>query len=361
MNIEDMDTPCLIVDGQILTLNIDEMAQVARLGSKRLRPHAKTHKTLEIARMQMDAGATGITVAKVGEAEVFVDAGITDVFVAHLIVGPTKLARLAALAAKAHVVVGADSEPVLRGLAEAAAHAVVAFDVLLEVDTGHGRAGVKLPDDAARLASLASNELGLSVIGVYTHEGHAYRTAADELPALCNSVCSTLDACRSAVRNAAPSADVVSVGSTPTASLMADQANVSEIRPGNYVFRDATQVRLGGAADRCALTVLATVVARPTPDEALIDAGSKAFSGDRDPEYGYGFVQGNRNAIVDWCSEEHGHLNLRESGLRPRIGDKLRIVPAHACTCVNLHPVLWVADGDRIIDRWPVAARDRLQ
>jgi D-serine deaminase-like pyridoxal phosphate-dependent protein len=139
---------------------------------------------------------------------------------------------------------------------------------------------------------------------------------------------------------------------------MAQQEAVTEIRPGNYVFSDANQVRLGRSTDLCALTVLATVIARPSATEALVDAGTKTLSGDRDPVYGYGLLAGDPLARLDWCSEEHGHLHLGLSAYRPAVGDKVRIVPAHACTCVNMHPELHVVDEERVVGSWSVAARD---
>lgn len=362
MNLYDLDTPALIVDYTILERNIARMTDVVTTAGKVLRPHTKTHKCIEIASMQVKAGAGGITVAKLGEAEVFAAAGFTDIFIANLVVGEQKLQRLVRLAHDCALTIGVDSAAVLEPIGEGADRAGVEIGILIEVDTGHGRAGVRDPEQAAVLSSIAHRYHRLRLRGVYTHQGHAYRASAPTLTALCEDVIRRLVACRDAIElHGDHPLEVVSVGSTPAAETMARMPTVTEMRPGNYVFYDATQVRLGAPPDRCALSVLASVVATPSPTEALLDAGSKSLSGDRDPVHGYGYVHGDPFARVDWCSEEHGHLHLGLSHLRPKVGQKLRIVPAHACTCVNMYPWLWVVEGESVRERWPTAARDRLQ
>lgn len=362
MKIWDLDTPCLLVDYRIMERNVTEMAQCASQAGKGLRPHVKTHKCTEIARLQAKAGACGVTVAKVGEAEVFAASGFSDIFVANLVVGHTKVERLLQLSRSARLAVGIDSVAVLRPLLDATQRARTSLDVLVEVDTGHGRAGVRSPSEALEIARAVSGSPNVKLVGVYTHEGHAYRANPSDVDALARSAVTTLT---EVLETIAPYCDppphVVSVGSTPTAAAMCRLDGVTEIRPGNYVFRDATQVRLGSALDTCALTVLTTVIARPSTTEALLDAGTKALSGDRDPRFGYGYVQDDPAARLDWCSEEHAHLHLGLSQLRPAVSQKLRIVPAHACTCVNMHPWLWIVEDDRVLARWPVSARDRLQ
>lgn len=355
MTLRDLPTPCAVVDADRLEANLDAMARIASASGKRLRPHLKTHKCIEIARMQALRGARGVTVAKLGEAEVFANAGFDDIFVANLIVGSDKLERLAHLVASADVTVGLDSEAVLEGLKRAAAAAPRTIGVYIEVDTGHHRTGVRALSQAGLLAYQCRSVPGLEVRGVYTHEGHVYKAAAYRLQELCQSVASSMrdyaEVCGT---------DTISVGSTPSASVMAAVPSVTEIRPGNYVFYDATQVRLGASADACALTVMATVIATPTPSDAFVDAGSKALSGDKDPDGKHGYVWDLPDVTMDWCSEEHGHLDLSHSPGALRVGDRVRIVPAHACTCVNCHDVLHAANGDTVVETWPVAARGRL-
>lgn len=355
LTLDRLPTPCATVDITVLERNLHAMAALASQGGKRLRPHLKTHKCIEIARRQRELGACAVTVAKLSEAEVFVEAGFEDVLIANLIVGDAKLDRLARLACKARVTVGVDSEAVLDGLMRSAARAPSPIGVYIEVDTGHHRTGVRRHATAARLASRCQAADGLDLRGVYTHEGHLYKSEPERLADTCLQV---VDIMAEYARIC--DVETISVGSTPGARHMCKLADVSEIRPGNYVFHDATQVLLGAPRDACALTVLATVVATPTETDAFIDAGSKALSGDRDPGGRYGFVLDRPGIVVDWCSEEHGHLNLSAAPGALSIGDRVRIVPAHACTCVNCHDSLHILYGESWVDTWPVAARGRL-
>jgi len=359
--IADLDTPCVLVDLDVLKANIEEMATLSMQAGKRFRPHVKTHKCIEIATMQHDAGADGITVAKASEAEVFAAAGFSDIFIANLIVGQPKLDHIVRLAETCRLTVGLDSVAVAEPIARAAEARGVVIQALIEVDTGHGRTGVRTVEEAVRIATLLRTYGHVSLQGVYTHEGHAYRASREQLPELCRNVVRNLSAMREAAERAyGEPLLAVSVGSTPSTQAMSTIAEVTELRPGNYVFRDATQVRLGSPVERCALTVLTTVIARPSSTEAVLDAGSKALSGDGDCLCGHGFALGHPEARVDWCSEEHGHLHLGTSNWRPALGQKIRIVPAHACTCVNMHSWLWIVRGDEVLARWPVSARGRL-
>jgi len=361
MTLWDLDTPTPLVELPRLQSNIADMAGLAAAHGKRLRPHVKTHKSPDIARMQASAGVSGITVAKLGEAEAFAEAGFDEIFIANLLVGGIKMRRLVRLASRVSVTVGVDSLTALDLLKQGLQGFGVSVGLMIEVDTGHGRAGVKQPDQAAALARSAAESASLALRGLYTHEGHVYRAQADRIADVCERAVSLLCACRTRISGETDAAEaIVSVGSTPGADEMVRQDAVKEIRPGNYVFYDAGQVRLGRSAERCALTVLTTVIARPSATEALVDAGTKALSGDRDPVYGYGFVEGDPRARLDWCSEEHGHVHLGLSDRRPRVGDKVRIVPAHACTCTNMHPFLNLVDDEHVVGRLPVAARDRL-
>lgn len=361
MTLADLETSSLLVDAARLQANIARMARLAASGGKALRPHVKTHKCPAIARLQLLEGACGITAAKVTEAEKFVPVGANNIFIAHLPVGQRRLERLAALSQRCSLAVAVDSMDVLEPLKDAFCRGRRHARVRIEVDTGHGRTGVRSVEAAADIARRLRGFEWLELEGVFTHEGHVYRLPPDLREQACRDAVAVLLQCRDAAADAyGTELAVVSVGSTPAAAEMARIPEVTELRPGNYVFYDATQVRLGADPAWCALTVMATVVARPSATEAILDAGTKALSGDRDPVFGYGFVLGDPAAVVDWCSEEHGHVDLGRATIRPRIGTTLRIVPAHACTCVNLHSALWVHDGETILARWPVAARDCL-
>jgi D-serine deaminase-like pyridoxal phosphate-dependent protein len=345
-----VDTPALLVDLDRLDENISEMAGVARQAGVALRPHFKTHKSLAIARRQMAAGAVGMTVAKLDEAEVLVDAGIKDILVAYEIVGRQKLERAMALRQLARLTLAVDGLDGARAMSALTASGEPPIQVLIEIDSGLGRCGVQ-PEDAAVLATAVHGMLGLAVVGVFTHAGHAYG-AADRAAVETIAVAEAAAAREAAerIRAAGIAVRTVSVGSTPTAARAAREPGVTEIRPGTYAFYDAVQVALGTTAvDRPALTVVATVISRPVPDRVVIDAGSKTFGLDRGAQgvnvvSGFGQLRGVAGSI-DRLSEEHGILTVPpESPLA--VGDVVRIVPNHACVVGNLGRVfLGLRDG----------------
>jgi D-serine deaminase-like pyridoxal phosphate-dependent protein len=348
---DELDTPALVIDADRVRANVTSMAAAARAGGVALRPHAKTHKMVELAALQLDAGAAGLTVAKLGEAEVFADGGCEDLFIAYPLVGDTKLERLAALARRARVSVGLDSLEVARAISESGGPEV---GVRIEVDTGMRRTGVA-PRDVAALARELAALPGLRLEGVMTFEGHAY--AATDVAA------ATREAAAVAVQAGASlgiESPIVSLGSTPTARFAAREPGVTEIRPGTYVFQDRTQVAHGAAAhEDIALTVLATVVSRPAPDRAVVDAGTKALSSDRlnfpGAPLDYGALAGTGWPLVR-ASEEHGVVEI-PPGAGPAVGDRVRIVPNHVCPVVNLFDEAVVVSDGEIVARWRVAAR----
>ena len=362
MTFHDLDTPALLVDLKALQGNIERAAAAALAARKRLRPHTKTHKCLQIARMQVDGGARGLTVAKLGEAEVFADGGFDDLFVANELVGAAKIERLGALARRVRVSVGVDSLECAEGLTRASQIAGAPLPVRIEVDTGHHRAGVRSVAEAVALAQRISEIPALALTGVFTHEGHVYAANSEDLPRICSEAAAMLAEAGEAIAPFCRSAPEVSVGSTPGFAEMAGQPGVTELRPGVYVFNDAMQCGFGAPDERCAMTVLATVVSRPDERTALLDAGTKALSGDRGPDAcRHGRVLEYPEARFDWASEEHGHLDLSGSAARPRIGEKVRIVPWHACATTNMHDNLFAVQDETVVDVWPVAARGRIR
>jgi D-serine deaminase-like pyridoxal phosphate-dependent protein len=361
-SIEQLSTPSVLVDLDVLERNIARMARRSREAGVRLRPHAKTHKCPEIARLQRAAGAWGLSVAKVGEAEVFADAGFDDVFVAYPVVGEDKGRLLLALADRGRLAVGADSAEGARTLAAPFRETGRSLDVLLKIDVGYGRVGVR-PEQAVALARLIADLPGLRLRGVFTHAGHGYlaetRVEVDEIACLEGR---RLAATAADLRAAGLPVEEVSVGSTPTAALAMRVPGVTECRPGNYVFHDASQVALGtcGVED-CALTVVATVVSVSAPDRAVVDAGSKTLSSDplRPRPGGYGQVLG-RASRIEKLSEEHGVIAVAE-GESFRVGERVRILPNHACVVANLHDRLLGVSGDRVEAVLTVAARGRVR
>jgi D-serine deaminase-like pyridoxal phosphate-dependent protein len=337
----EADTPALVVDLDRLERNIATMAALARDRGLDFRPHFKTHKSVAIARRQMAAGALGLTVAKLDEATVLIDAGITDLLLGFELVGPPKLDRAMALAARSQLILAVDSVEGARAISGAASAAGLTVRVWIELESGLRRAGV-LPQDAGPLAAAMADLPAIRLDGVFTHAGNAY--AAPDRAAIERIAVGEAAAVRdaaAAIRARGLDVRVISVGSTPTAELVAREPGVTELRPGNYVFYDAMQVALGTVpADRPALTIGATVVSRPTPERAIVDGGAKTFgldkgahSSDFIKDYGQ-IVEGGEGALAR-LSEEHGILAVEPSSpLGP--GDHVRILPNHSCTIGNL-------------------------
>lgn len=362
----ELETPCLLVDLSVLDKNIANMAALAEERGVNLRPHVKAHKCVEIARRQLEAGARGLTVAKLGEAEVMAEAGVADILIAYPIVGEAKLVRLMALLDRCRLTLALDSLAVAEPIAAACVARERTLDILLEVDTGLGRLGVLPGPRALALAGRLAAMPGLRLVGLMTHAGHVYACAPDEVASVGRREGETLAALAQALAGQGLDLPVISAGSTPTARHAAGVPGVTEIRPGNYVFHDAVQLALGVAVEAdCALTVLTTVVGRPALDRAVVDAGSKTLALDRGAHgagnvAGFGRVVGRPGFTVTRLSEEHGILSV-PPGEEPLVGERLRLIPNHACTVANLADRYYVVQDGLIAAEWPVAARGLTQ
>ena len=345
-------TPYLAVDLDVLDLNIARMADRATDRGLSLRPHVKTHKSPDIAKRQVAAGASGITVATIAEAEVFVRAGFPDVFIAYpLWVDAARGARLRALAERADVRVGVDSPEGARMIAGHAGPDTV--DVLVEIDSGHHRTGVP-PDQAGSVAE-AATDAGLQVRGVFTFPGHSYAPGETRQAAVDEA--SALRIAADALRETGLEPDVVSGGSTPSAAST-DGSVLTEMRPGVYVFNDAQQVELGTCtADQVALVAYATVVSR-SDHRVVVDAGSKVLGADRAGwATGFGRLPDHLDARVVALSEHHATIEFPADEIPPPLGDVVRIMPNHVCNAVNLADELVVVRQGSEVDVWPVVAR----
>lgn len=384
MLIDDLSTPCLLVDQDRLDRNLRDMQTLADTNDVALRPHAKTHKSTVLAQRQIEQGAVGLTVATVREAEAFVAAGVEDVRVAYPVVGRDKHERLAALMEDAQISFTVDTTDGAEQAAAFYADAGQTADVLLEIDVGHGRCGVPWDDDVAPLAQHVADLDGLHFVGILTHAGQAYRGPSEDETAeaaLCRVSRHERDrmldvAVRLAeadVPGVAPETFAISIGSTPTMACFAnaerDGFRITEVRPGNYVFHDTIQVDLDAAAlDDCALTVYTTVVSkRRDPsgvERAYVDAGKKVMTTDTAPSSkGYGtvlynasFMRPHPHAVITGLSEEHGWMRV-PGGATFGVGDRLQIVPNHACVTTATQTELHVVDGEEVVDTWPVDAR----
>ena len=358
----DAETPAVVIDSDRVDRNIAKMAAITRDAGVDLRPHAKTHKMPALARRQIEAGAVGITVAKVGEAEVFVDAGIDDILVAYPLWGEGKWNRLCDLAERARITAAADSAVAISGLAAVAAKRGLTIPVRIELDTGFGRCGVQDVRGVIELANLIADTPGVELDGLMSFAGQSYARGLEGVEMVAREDAALITEAADILRGEGFEIRAVSVGGTPTAAAASRLPGVTEVRPGTYIFSDRDQAALGwGSLSDCALTVLVTVVSRPTATRAIIDGGTKTFSSDQASQGpGWGVVLGHPGVRIDRMSEEHGILELPAAS-DIQIGTVLRVIPNHACGTLNMHDEVLVAEGDQIIDRWEVAARAKLR
>lgn len=348
----ELETPALVVDLVRMETNVSRMAAKAQAAGVGLRPHAKTHKCPQIAQRQLAAGATGLTVATLAEAEAFAAAGCDDLFIAYpLWAGARRATRIRTLHEKVRLRIGVDSAESATALA-AATNGSDPLDVLIEIDCGGRRTGVR-PGVAAEIAAHCLRS-GLNVVGAFTHPGHAYATPTGVASATTDERSAMAEA-GSLLEKLTGRPPVLSGGSTPTA-LDGMSAPLTESRPGTYVFGDRQQLHLTNITEQqVALVVAARVVSTPRPGEAVLDAGSKALSSDR-PDWleGYGLLPEAPEAVVAAVTEEHAVVR----GVRGlRIGDLVGVVPNHVCTAVNLGTELVVTENGAVVDRWPVYSR----
>jgi D-serine deaminase-like pyridoxal phosphate-dependent protein len=373
VRVTELPTPQVLVDLPTVERNIRRMQAAAAAGGLRLRPHAKTHKIPAVARRQIAAGAVGICCAKLGEAEVFADAGIDDIRLPYP-VHPANAHRVLALLDRLRLSLIVDHPAVARGWSAAMARAGRTLDVLVKVDVGFHRCGV---DPASPLALDLVRDVaslpGLRFRGLLSHAGHGYHARDEaELARIAAEEAATLRELVAAARAAGVAVDEVSVGATPTARFSAEERGLTELRPGNYVYFDRTQVGLGAAtyAD-CALTVLARVVSKPAGDRLIVDCGSKTLSSDPargfGPAPGYGIVLedlesrvAHGSLLVERLSEEHATVRVLDGSTTLEPGDLVRIVPNHACVVSNLVEEVRVVEGLTLVDSLRVAARGKI-
>ena len=346
----DVDTPAVLADLDIVERNIRAAAAFCARAGMRFRPHVKTHKIPEFARMQTDAGAVGICCQKIGEAEVFADAGIRDIFIPYNIVGADKLRRLKTLAGRVRLSVAADSEFVLRGLSAAFADAPSPLPTLIECETGLNRCGAASPEDAAALAGTAKALPGIQFAGLMTYPPVGGAARADRLLAETKALC----------ERAGLACEIVSSGGTPEFRAAEKSAAANEWRAGTYIYNDRSLVARGacGRGD-CALTVLATVVSVPAAGRAVVDAGSKSLSSDLLNLSDHGELLDAPEIRVAALSEEHGMLDASAAPGFLAPGDRVRILPNHACVVSNLADEIIAVRGSKFERRIPVAARGK--
>lgn len=361
MTLADLQTPVPVVDLARLRANLGRMADYTARHGLSLRPHVKTHKSLRVAREQAALGAVGVTCATPRELEVMSDVA-ADLLLAYPAIGAPRLQRLLALPGHVRLTVAVDSAESIETLAAAAGAAGREVGVYVEVDVGMRRVGVPTVAEAIALARLATERPPLRWDGITFYPGHVREPVGQQGPALAR-LARDLEDALAAFRAAGLAPRVVSGGSTPAAWRMHEVPQVTEVRPGTYVYNDRTTAAIGACSwDDCALTILATVVSTAVPGQAVVDAGTKALG--REPVRGidgegWGALLDRPEVVVARMSEEHGMLDLSRTSWRPRVGEQVRIVPNHVCIVVHLNDEIVGLDGDRVAERWAVEARGR--
>ncbi|WP_448032781.1 D-TA family PLP-dependent enzyme [Bradyrhizobium liaoningense] len=345
-------TPCAVIDMDRVERNIARIQKACDDAGIANRPHIKTHKNPTIAKMQVAAGAKGITCQKLGEAEIMANAGIDDILISYNLLGEEKMARLGALQAKANMTVAADNSTVVAGLPKAAAASGRPLSVVVECDTGRKRAGVETPAEAIALAREIAASKGLEFAGFMLYPTETGWAEAQKF----------YDEALAGVRAHGLDAKIVSTGGTPNLVNIGKLKGGTEHRFGTYIYNDRMQVAAGVASwDDCALHIYSTVVSRAAPERGILDAGSKTLTSDTGGLDGHGLILEHPEAKIAKFAEEHGFLDLSRSNTRPNVGDVVRIVPNHVCVVVNMMDEVVMVRGEEIIGTLPVAARGKLR
>jgi D-serine deaminase-like pyridoxal phosphate-dependent protein len=364
MHISEIDTPALLIDLDVFERNVARVANYAREHGLRLRPHTKTHKSPAVGKRQLESGAAGLTVAKVGEAEVMLRSGTPDLLVAYPVIGRSKLDRLMEVARRTQVTVALDSMFAARQLSDAARAAQVTVGVLAETDVGLGRVGVCPGEDLLELAQGILRLPRLTFEGITFYPGHIKDTSEHGLTQLA-ALGAVVQSIIEDFRRAGIGLNIVSGGSTPTLFLSHEVNGVTEIRPGTYVYNDVNTVRSGGCEwQDCAASILVTVVSTARPNQIIVDGGSKTFSTDRlavSSEVTFGRVTDSPESVFQKINEEHGYIDVTRARRDFAIGDRLQIIPNHICVAVNLHERVYGVRNGEVEEVWDVEGRGKLQ
>jgi D-serine deaminase-like pyridoxal phosphate-dependent protein len=348
----EFGTPAVVVDLDRVEANIARVQGLCDAARVANRPHIKTHKSPVLAKMQVAAGAKGITCQKLGEAEVMVDGGLDDILISYNLLGEEKMGRLGRLLQRASITVAADNPTVIEGLPKAAEIAGRPLGVVIECDTGRKRAGVETAGEAIALARLIKDEPRLRFYGFLFYPTEQSWPQAQNF----------FDAATEGVRALGLAARIVSTGGTPNLPNLGKLEGATEHRAGTYIFNDRMMLACGAATlEDCALNVYATVVSRAAPERGILDSGSKTLTADTGGlNDGFGLILEYPQAKIGAFAEEHGFLDLSRSNARPRVGEIVRVIPNHVCVVVNMVDRLIAVRGEEIVDVLPVAARGRL-
>lgn len=348
--LETIETPAVLVDADIADANLLRWQRHCDDLGLANRPHIKTHRASAWARRQIELGARGVTVQTIGEAEVMADAGITDLFLTTNVLGAAKLARLGTVAKRVSMAVVSDSNEVIDAVAGAARDAGTTISVLVECDTGGARCGLADPQAIASLAAKIRNTAGVTFGGLMTYPAAGKRLQSEQ----------ALNAALSACKAAGIEVPRVSSGGTPDSWKDEGLAPVTEYRAGTYIYHDRSLLARGVAKlEQCAMTVLATVVSRPTPERAILDAGSKTLTSDLLGLEGFGMILEHPEAQIYQLNEEHGLVDVSRCAVPPHVGDRVHVLPNHTCVVANLFDRVFIISCGKLVGALPVDARGK--
>lgn len=362
MTPQDLPTPALVIDAATVLRNVERLAKYGAQHGLRIRPHTKTHKSLLLAQMQLAAGAIGLTMAKVGEVEKMAEIA-DDLLLAYPAVDAARTKRLAEVARKKTLRVAIDSQVAMEALSSAASAAGSIIGILVEIDVGMHRVGVATPEETLALAQKIEKAPGLRLDGIMCYPGHIW-AAIDQQAPLLAEVSAKLQAALDLWKAGGLRAEIVSGGSTPTAYQSHLVSQYTEIRPGTYIFNDMNTVRGGfRPLEDCAARIVCTVVSDAVKGQVVIDAGTKTLTSDLcSParESGHGYVVEYPQARIAKLSEEHGQVDVSKCERRPKIGERVTVIPNHICPCINLQDAVWLRESNGSMHRVPVDARGLL-
>ena len=368
MKVFELDTPSLVVDGDVLDGNLRYMQTFANMNGVRLRPHTKTHKTPAIALKAVELGACGIAVAKVGEAEVMAASGLKDIFIANEIASPEKMKRIRKLAETVDISFGFDCRDHLLMAEEVFKDAERPARVLAEIEVGEVRSGVVTKEQFADILDCLKGLEHVELRGVFSHDGNSYHAKdMTELSQIAvGAQTRTLEFVKMA-REAGFACPVVSYGATPTFMNRVPILNgITELRPGTYALMDASQGHAIGTLDRCAAFVLAAVISKPTDERVVLDVGAKGLTmqerkGGICGIEGLGTLPDYPGVVIDRMSDEHAVIENRDFASKVSIGQKVRIIPVHICPVCNLYDNMYLARGGEVVSELPIACRGMMR
>lgn len=360
-----LETPSLLIDYDIAMANIQMMQKKADSLGLKLRPHIKTHRMPFFAKLQMEAGATGIACAKIGEAEVMADSGVRDIFIANEVVGIDKYERLKELHRRIHIRVGIDNEVQLQQMEQVFQTETRPLEVLIEYEVGECRTGIVEEEQLKKLIAAIVKCKHVVLKGVFSHEGHSYK--ADNIEDCCNKAREAYQrTVRAAdiIRSMGVDIDTVSIGATPSVMHGNSFEGITELRLGTYIFFDVGQSNAIGDFSHCAATVLATVISKPIAERVVLDTGAKALVSQNRPTgicstKGFGCIKGNETICIDNLFDEHGVINNASFRDAVSVGDKVEVIPSHVCPTVNLYDTAYLVSRGKVIRELPIACRGK--